>query len=117
MKKTDEYTTIHNLKDLVETFIHDRDWEQFHSPKNLAMALAIEAAELMDIFKWQSSETAWDSIDEPEVRQKSEDELADILIYALAFANRHEIDVSSAIRNKMLKNGEKYPAEKFKGRY
>ncbi len=115
--KNDSQTTVQEIKDLIENFVHAREWEQFHSPKNLSMALAIEAAELMDIFKWQSSAAAWDSINEPEIRQQSEEELADILVYALAFANRHKIDVSSAIRNKMQKNGEKYPSEKFEGRY
>lgn len=113
----DEQTTIQEIKQLVEDFISARDWEQFHSPKNLAMALAIEAAELMDIYKWQTSEAAWEALNDAAVRNATEDELADILVYALAFANRHGIDISSAIRRKMAKNGEKYPREKFRGRY
>ncbi len=113
----DSKTTIDDLKQLVENFIHERDWEQFHSPKNLSMALAIEAAELMDIFKWQSSEEAWKSVDKPDVRQEVEDELADIVVYGLAFANRHSIDLSTAIRRKMEKNGRKYPSDEYNGRY
>lgn len=113
----DSDTTIQTIKDSIENFIRTREWEQFHSPKNLSMALAIEAAELMNIFKWQTSEAAWEALNDDKVRQDVEDELADIFVYALAFANRHNIDISSAIRGKMLKNGEKYPPEKFKGRY
>ncbi|NQT97828.1 MAG: nucleotide pyrophosphohydrolase [Candidatus Marinimicrobia bacterium] len=113
----DGRTSVQELKTIVEEFIQAREWEQFHSPKNLSMALAVEAAELMNIFKWQASEAAWEALNDDKVRQDVEDELADIFVYALAFANRHNIDISSAIRSKMLKNGEKYPQEKFKGRY
>lgn len=113
----DKSTTVDQLKQLVEEFISDRQWEQFHSPKNLSMALAIEAAELMDLFKWQTSEEAWEAMGDADVRQNASDELADVLVYALAFANRHGIDISTAIETKMVKNGVKYPREKFTGRY
>ena len=114
---TDQDTTFKSLKDEIESFIHEREWEQFHSPKNLSMALAIEAAELMDIFKWHSSDEAWELVDDEKVRRDVEDELADIIVYGLAFANRHNIDVSSAIRRKMVKNGRKYPRSEFRGKF
>lgn len=113
----DNKTSIYEIKQLVENFISEREWEQFHSPKNLSMALAIEASELMDIFKWQTSEDAWELMKDAKVRQDVEDELADIMVYGLAFANRHNIDISSAIRSKMVKNGQKYPREEFKGKF
>ncbi len=113
----DKDTTIQDLKQIVEDFISARDWQQFHSPKNLSMALAIEAAELMEHFQWQTTEEAKQAMKDERVITEVSDELADILVYALAFANRNGIDISTAIRTKMVKNGRKYPAEKFKGRY
>ncbi len=113
----DNKTTVQELKTIVENFIRDREWQQFHSPKNLAMAIAVEAAELMDIFKWQTSDATSEGLEDAEIRVQTEDELADILVYALAFANRYKIDISSAMRRKMLKNEQKYPSEEFRGRY
>ena len=94
-----------------------RDWSQFHNPKNLSMALAIEAGELMDIFKWNSTQECDDMMSEKNTRQDATDELADIMIYALAFSNRNNINISSAIEKKMIKNRKKYPTEKFKGHF
>ncbi len=113
----DNTTTIQDLKTAVEEFVAARDWQQFHSPKNLAMALAIEAAELMEHFQWLSLNDAWEALENEKVRGEVADELADIVVYALAFANRNNIDISTTVRDKMVKNGRKYPAEKFKGRF
>ena len=113
----DSNTTIIELKKIVEDFVNERDWSQFHNPKNLSMALAIEAGELMDIFKWNSTQECDDMMSEKNTRQDATDELADIMIYALAFSNRNNINISSAIEKKMIKNREKYPAEKFKGHF
>ena len=110
-------TTITELKKIVEDFIDERDWSQFHNPKNLSMALAIEAGELMDIFKWNSTQECEDMMSEKNTRQDATDELADIMIYALAFSNRNNINISSAIEKKMIKNRKKYPTEKFKGHF
>ena len=81
------------------------------------MALAIEAGELMDIFKWNSTQECEDMMSEKNTRQDATDELADIMIYALAFSNRNNINISSAIEKKMIKNRKKYPTEKFKGHF
>jgi len=113
----DEETSLTELKDLIESFVLERDWAQFHSPKNLSMAIAVEAAELMDLFKWQSDSIAGQIIQDPLTRQAAIEELADVLIYALALANRAEIDVATAIRHKVEKNRRKYPAARFKGRF
>tara|TARA_Y100000591_G_scaffold294416_1_gene282994 strand:- start:558 stop:905 length:348 start_codon:yes stop_codon:yes gene_type:complete len=110
-------TTITELKKIVEDFIDERDWSQFHNPKNLSMALAIEAGELMDIFKWNSTQECDDMMSEKNTKQDATDELADIMIYALAFSNRNNINISSAIEEKMIKNRKKYPTEKFKGHF
>ena len=114
MNDTD--TSIQEVKDRVLAFAKARDWEQFHSPKNLSMAIAAEAAELMEHFLWQSPDQSRVDMDKGNLRAKVEEELADILIYAVEFANVTGIDISSAIQNKMKRNNEKYPVEKARGR-
>jgi dCTP diphosphatase len=109
----DRETTIADLRDLVRRFVEERDWRQFHSPKNLSMSLAIEAAELMEHFQW---------IDNDASRAAAGDEakladVRDVLCYALALANELGIDLSQAVRDKMVKNAIKYPASEFRGRY
>ena len=114
---SDQSTTIAELRQLVASFVAEREWNQFHSPKNLSMSLAIEAAELMEHFQWltidQSRAVAGDAAKMVEVS----DELADVLCYALALANELRIDIAGAVRMKMVKNAEKYPAEEFRGRF
>ena len=113
----DSNTTLAALKIIVEDFVSERDWSQFHNPKNLSMALAIEASELMDIFKWNTTQECEGMMSENNTRQDAIDELADIMIYALAISNRNNINISSAIEKKMIKNRKKYPTEKFKGHF
>ena len=113
----DEKTTVDTLKIFVENFVKERDWAQFHSPKNISMALAIEASELMDIFKWDAQKDSNMKMSEGISRQEAIDELADIIIYAIAFANRNNIDISSAIKQKMKKNEKKYPVDRYKGHF
>lgn len=111
----DQNTTVAQLRETVRAFVDERDWQQFHSPKNLSMSLAIEAAELMEHFQWismqASRELAGEKLDG--VR----DELADVLCYLLAIANELDIDVATALREKMVKNVAKYPAPDFRGRF
>ena len=109
--KTDEETTLQELKEAVLRFTQERDWERFHSPKNLSMALAAEAAELMEHFLWDTPEASHESATAGDVA----DELADIIVYAIEFANITGIDIASAIATKMRKNAEKYPVEKARG--
>lgn len=113
---SDPETTLAALKGEILSFVRERDWEQFHSPKNLSMALAAEAAELMEHFLWVESRESPARLNEPGRREKVEEELADILIYALEFANMTGIDASRAIREKLSKNNRRYPAEQCKGR-
>ena len=113
----DKNTTMTDLKEIVEDFVQERDWSQFHNAKNLSMALAIEAGELMDIFKWNSNAECDVMMSEDSSRQEAIDELADILIYAIAFANRNRINISEAINQKMIKNRIKYPSDKYKGHF
>ena len=113
---TDAATTLAELKSRVLTFVRERDWEQFHSPKNLSMALAAETGELMEHFLWESGEQSLAIANLPANRAKIADELADVVIYALEFANMTGLDVAAAIEAKMAANAKKYPIEKARGR-
>ena len=113
---TDSATTISELKARVLAFVRERDWEQFHTPKNLRMALAAEAGELMEHFLWATPEQSQAIAAEPAKRSKIADELADVVIYALEFANITGLDVAAAIEAKMAANAKKYPVEKARGR-
>lgn len=113
----DATTTLADLRDLVRRFVEERDWRQFHSPKNLSMSLAIEAAELMEHFQWIEIAESRTVKDDPAKLAEVGEELADVLCYALALANELGIDIASAVRAKMIKNAAKYPAELSRGRY
>lgn len=112
----DASTTTGELKARVLAFARERDWEQFHSPKNLSMALAAEAAELMEHFLWATPEASRSVAGDPAKRTQIAEELADIVIYALEFANATQLDLAAAIETKMKANARKYPVEKARGR-
>lgn len=95
------------LRNIIKAFVKERDWEQFHNAKDLALALSIEAAELNECFLWRSHNEA--KVD------KVKDELADILIYAILFADKYGFDIPEIIAEKIEKNAAKYPADKAKG--
>jgi dCTP diphosphatase len=113
---TDSVTTLAELKNRLLAFVRERDWEQFHSPKNLSMALAAESGELMEHFLWATPEQSLVVANDPAKRGKIADELADVVIYALEFANITGLDVAAAIEAKMASNAKKYPVEKARGR-
>jgi NTP pyrophosphatase (non-canonical NTP hydrolase) len=113
---TDKTATLATLKTKVLAFARERDWEQFHAPKNLTMALAAEAGELMEHFLWGTPEESRVQVQEKKLRTKVEEELADVVIYALEFANMTGIDLAAAIESKMAANAKKYPVEKARGR-
>lgn len=106
---TDKNTNIQELKDKVSTFVKERNWEKFHNPKNLSMSIAIEASELMEIFQWLSIEESINIMDSLEAEHLKE-ELADVIIYCISLANQLNIDISTAIIDKIKKNSVKYPA-------
>ncbi|MBN2473230.1 MAG: nucleotide pyrophosphohydrolase [Pirellulales bacterium] len=114
---SDAETTLAQLKQLVNEFVDRRDWHQFHSPKNLSMSMAIEAAELMEHFQWLSSQRSRAVADDPPRLAAVADELADVFCYVLAMANELKIDLDTAVRRKMEKNKQKYPVETFRGRF
>jgi NTP pyrophosphatase (non-canonical NTP hydrolase) len=117
MPQSDSNTTVAELRQIVADFVAERDWAQFHSPKNVSMALAIEAAELMEHFQWLTTDDSRRLAADPKKLADVGEELADVIGYSFALANELGIDVSSTIRAKMVKNAEKYPADKFRGRY
>ena len=114
---SDASTTLADLRDLVRHFVDEREWRQFHAPKNLSMSLAIEAAELMEHFQWIDAAESRTIADDAEKLQQVREELADVLCYSLALANELNIDLATAVREKMMKNALKYPAEQSRGRY
>ena len=116
MAFTDLSTTVAEIKTRVLAFARERDWEQFHAPKNLSMALAAEAGELMEHFLWATPEASRSIANDAAKRKKIEEELADVVIYALEFANVTGLDVAAAIEAKMAANAKKYPVEKATGR-
>jgi NTP pyrophosphatase (non-canonical NTP hydrolase) len=99
--------TWKELQNTLLEFRNERDWEQFHNAKDLALALSIEAAELNEIFLWKKSEDA--NI------EKVKEELADVFTYALLLAEKYDLDVNEIILNKIKRNAEKYPVSKAKG--
>ena len=100
-------TDFEALKEEIKEFVRERDWEQFHNAKDLALALSIEAAELNECFLWKSHDQA--------KIEKVTDELADILIYAILFAEKYNLDITEIIKEKIQKNAAKYPVDKAKG--
>jgi len=113
----DSHATVEQLRSLVRQFVDERDWRQFHSPKNLSMALAIEAAELMEHFQWITTDASRDIAADPQQLSAVAEELSDVICYALALANEMGIDISQSLSAKMLKNAQKYPAAEFRGRF
>jgi len=114
---TDEDTTVAALRREIAQFIRERDWEQFHDPKNLSMAIATEAGELMEHFRWVKNDPSREQVRDPQAKAAVAEELADILAFALSFANAVNLDITSALHAKMAKNARKYPADQYKGRY
>ena len=106
---------LDRLKIEMDKFAKDRDWEKFHSVKNLSMALSVESSELLEIFQWMSEEESNNVSQNPEKLQKIEDEVADIFVYLLRLTGKLNIDLERAIKNKMIKNAEKYPIELSRG--
>jgi dCTP diphosphatase len=113
----DATMTVATLKDAMRRFVAERDWEQFHSPKNLSMGAAVEAAELMEHFLWVDNDASREVVRDPARLGEIADEMADVACYLLAMSNTLGIDLSDAITAKLAKNAVKYPAEQYRGRY
>ncbi|MCK4848119.1 MAG: nucleotide pyrophosphohydrolase [Candidatus Heimdallarchaeota archaeon] len=104
------------LKSLVKTFIQERNWQKYHTPKNLSMSIAIESAEILELFQWYTNEEALEKIrSDPKLKLALEDELADVLIYVLSMSNICEIDLTNAIRKKLKTNEKRFPIDIVSG--
>ena len=99
----------------IEKFVSDRDWDQFHSVKNLSMALSVESSELLEIFQWLTEEQSNQIKNDPKLMGKVEDEVADVFVYLMRIVNKTNIDLEQAVVRKIKKNAEKYPVEKSRG--
>lgn len=105
---------MENLKRRLREFARERDWEQYHSPKNLAMALSVEVAEIVELFQWLTEEESGNlSLDK---RGELEEEIGDVLIYLVRLADGFDIDPLHAAMKKLEKNAKKYPVQKVKGK-
>ena len=109
MTSSDADTTMSHLRDEVRKFAEERNWDQYHTPKNLGMSIAIEAAEIMEHFQWYSNEKSVELVKEEITRNLVADELADVMIYCLLLANQANIDISRALRSKLGRNKRRYP--------
>jgi len=105
---------LENLAQRLRDFARERDWEQFHAPKNLSMALAVEVSELLEEFQWLSE--AESARPDPERRSRIEAEMADVLIYLVRLADRLDVDLPAAVDRKIELNHQRYPAGRVRGR-
>tara|TARA_R110002072_G_scaffold534_3_gene3694 strand:+ start:69724 stop:70086 length:363 start_codon:yes stop_codon:yes gene_type:complete len=106
---------IEKMMNLIKTFAEKRDWDQFHSPKNISMALAVESSELLEIFQWLKEEQSWEVMKDEKTSVAVKDEIADVAVYLLRLCDLLSVDLENAIVDKMKKNGEKYPSELVRG--
>jgi NTP pyrophosphatase (non-canonical NTP hydrolase) len=106
---------LKSLTQDIETFVHERDWDQFHSVKNLAMALSVESSELLEIFQWMREEDSNRVHQNEKLLEKIEDEVADVFIYLLRIISKTHLDLETCVRNKMDKNARKYPVDLSRG--
>lgn len=113
--KLDKKTSIQNLKNLVRIFCEDRDWDQFHGPKDLAVGIVTEAAELLDHFRFKTEAEARKYLTNPKKRSEVENEVADTLFMLLRFAQMYDIDLTKSLKRKTALNSKKYPVHKSKG--
>lgn len=104
---------VEDLKARLKQFADERDWDQFHAPKNLVMALSVEASELLEHFQWLSEEQSQNL--NPEQHQLVAHEMADIFIYLVRLAGKLDVDILRAVEEKIKLNAEKYPADKVRG--
>ncbi len=101
------------LVEELREFVDERDWERFHSPKNLAMALVVEAAELVEIFQWMTEEASLEL--QAHEKRRAEEEIADVMTYLMRIADRLEIDLFDAVARKLADTRKKYPADLVRG--
>ncbi len=114
---TDQRTTVAQLRDMMREFVAQRQWEKFHTPRNLAVSTAVESGELLELFQWLSDEASAARLADADFRRAVADEISDVLMYLLSLANTLDLDISAAAQDKMARNRKKYPIEKYQGNY
>lgn len=107
---------IKELEAVVKKFCKERDWDQFHNPKDLAIGISTEANELLDIFRFKSDEDIKEIFKCYQKKQHIEEEIADVIFFLLRFTQMNEIDIEKALNDKIKKNAKKYPIDKSKGK-
>jgi NTP pyrophosphatase (non-canonical NTP hydrolase) len=112
----DDHTTLTDLRRRVAAFIAARDWEQFHTPKNLSASIAIEAAEILEHFQWLTDEQVAAAMQKDGKLDAVAEEMADVFIYLLSLANALDVDVSEAVLNKLERNEGRFPADEWRGK-
>lgn len=108
-------TSLKDLQTMIRGFVDERDWDQFHNPKDLSISLSLEAAEVMEHFQWKDADEMAKHV--TEMRNEVGDELADVFYWILLLANKMDIDLVEAFKRKMVKNEAKYPVAKAKGNH
>src|SRR3989338_1043067 len=111
----DTTTTLEELKQKVKLFCEERDWDQFHNPKDLSVGLMLEAAELLEPFRFKSERDMMELFADPQKKNEISEEAANVLFYLLRLSQMYDIDLAKAFKEKMEKNGQKYPVERSKG--
>jgi NTP pyrophosphatase (non-canonical NTP hydrolase) len=107
--------SVSDLRNKVASFAHERDWEKFHKPKDIALAIAVESAELLELFQWKNNKEIQGLLNNPNYRKKIEEEIADIMIYILVLTNTLDTDLVQAVLEKIQKNTDRYPVTKARG--
>jgi NTP pyrophosphatase (non-canonical NTP hydrolase) len=111
----DVTSRVADLKLMVQNFSEERDWDQFHNPKDLAIGIVTEASELLEIFRFKNDAEVTALLKDVSSAKKIRDELADVLYFALRLAQKYDIDLSKALEEKIRDNRQRYPVEKAKG--
>ena len=112
----DNQTTIYDLKQKIKYCCEERDWDQFHNPKDLAIGISTEANELLDIFRFKTSEQIAAMFQDSVRKVHIEEEIADVLFFILRFAQMNHLDLEQCLNDKLIKNAKKYPVDKIKGK-
>lgn len=105
----DSKTTVQELRLAIKKFVDDREWGQYHTPKNLGISISIEAAEIMEHFQWLTPQESIELVRDPAKRAEAADELADVLIYCLSLANQLDVDISRVVLEKLDRNQDRFP--------
>tara|TARA_Y100000034_G_C6825789_1_gene372277 strand:- start:525 stop:887 length:363 start_codon:yes stop_codon:yes gene_type:complete len=111
----DHKTNIHELKEKIQRFCEDRDWDQFHGAKELAIGVITESSELLEHFRFKSEKEIEEMFNNIEKKQKISEEMADVLYFLLRLSQKYNVDISTELNKKLEKNNERYPIEKSRG--